>query len=256
MTRPRETLTWPDWAIDLLERYYALEGGASVRARLARRGLRVSEYSIRHKASRLNLAEDMQEFILAADMAAEAGVSVQAVHQWLAERRYRRHCRVERHMLLVPVPAVRLYLHERRRDTRPRGWWGSARAAERAGVSVPTLAAHVPHVIHGRTAYYRPEDVMTYAQQCQTPPPNHLLLRALTGPGSARQQAERWLKANGTPARAFKLPRHPGRPALYVHADHARQFLTARGYHEQLVEELLSAALTMQASRVKGESHE
>lgn len=248
----RETHTWTDAELAYLEAYYALHGSSYIRARFPH----LSQDAVRQMASRLNLAEDMQEFVPAADVTREAGTTPTAVLNWVQERGYRRHCRTWGWEVLLPLPVVRLYLHERRTNARPRGWWGSARAAERTGVSVPTLAANVPHVLYGRTAYYRPEDVMTYAAQLQTPPPNHLPLRALTGPGSPRQKAEVWLTQNGTPARAFKVPRKPGKPALYVHADHARQFLTARGYHEQLVEELLSAALTMQASGVKSDTEE
>lgn len=234
----REVHEWTEAELDYLERFYALHGSAFIRARFPH----LSPDAIRQQASRLALADDMREFTPAREVRQEAGVSEAAVLLWVSRRGYRSHCRTWGRAVLLPLPVVRLYLHERRVAVRPRGRWGSARAAEHAGVSIPTILKAVPHEMHGHTAYFRPEDVMTYAALLQAPPTNHVLLRALTGPGTARQQAEKWLKANGYPVRQFEPN---SRAPLYVHADHARAFLSARGHREEQVETLLRRALAL-----------
>lgn len=244
---PRETLTWPDWALDILESFYALEGGASVRARLAQRGLRVSEYSVRHKASRLDLSADMQEFTPAAEVARKAGVSVQAVHDWLDHRHYRRHCEVRRGSLHLPAPAVRLYLHERRVAVRPPGWWGSARTADHLDVSLMTLArirraGHLIYVQRGALIYHDPHSVREYQGGRRPAPPSNVQVTALASvAGVSPQAVDKALRKAGA---SLSLHIRPGLPpASYTTADHARAFLSARGHHEEMVETLLRRAL-------------
>ena len=244
MTEPhRHTDDWEAWELDILE-FYALLGGPWVRRELAKRGRHRSAYSIRHHASRLKLPERLtDEYVYASEITAEAGTTPQAIHAWLRARGWRKHCRMMGGRLLVPELIARYYLHEQRVSERPRGYWGSARAADYLGVDPATVPHYVQPVQHGRTRYYNPDDLEDARRQMQArqPPANYVPLRPLTGPGTPYQQAKAWLKAHGTPAQQYGLGKR--RAPLWVHEDAARQFLSARGHHDEMVETLIRKAV-------------
>lgn len=240
----RQVREWTEAEMELLELYYALEGIAYIAQRTGR-----SADSIRQQATRLNLAEEMQEYTPMPALTREAGVSEEAVRLWLNRRGYRPLCRTWGRLLLVPAPAVRLYLHETRVARRPKGWWSSARAAAELQVSVPTLRTLLTPRTHGRTDYYDPQEVRALMTQLHNHPPmTAIRLRDLTGPGNKRQQALRWLRQSGHTPATYRHPQTK-QSAHYVSQDAARAFLTAKGHREEMVETLLRKALLMQAGK-------
>lgn len=246
----RETQAWAEWELDILEKYYALHGRAYVQEKLWAGGSNRGQYSIRHKASRLGLSHSMQEFTPLADVAAEAGVSAQAVHQWVDAHGYRKHCKQDGKAWQVPAPVVSLYLHSRRTDSRPPGTWGSARAADHAGCTVATLLKNVHHVIHAGTAYFQPHDVEAYRIVLWAErelPAHHVPLADVVSRGE-RRALEAWLKANGHTLRPVARP--GTRPVMCVHADHARAYLQTRlAWHEEQAATLLRKVQQVEAAR-------
>lgn len=248
----RETQEWPEFALDLLEARYSLEGGAAVQVMLAERGFRVSQWAIRHKASRLDLADDMREFTPAADVARDAGVDTASVTRWVESHGYTRHCRTWGRALLLPLPAVRLYLtgNVPRAVRRPSGWWGVQRTAAHLDLSPPRVVAYANRgeliaVRLGRTLYYDPHAVRAYqeARVILAPRPNEVPLRLLAR--AAGLNVHRDMQA------LPRVTRHPAgqRPAHYTTTEHARAFLTAWGHREEMVETVLRRAL-MQGAKV------
>ena len=246
----RETQPWAEWELALLEVWHPLKGTAHVQALLAKRGVQRSDYSIRHKASRLGLSHGLKELTPLPQVAREAGVTGQAVRNWVRRKGLGKHCPKRGGVRHLPAPVVQLYLHEHRVSGRPTGWWGINRAAAEAGVHPTTLVRHVDYVTFAGVKFFDPILTRLYGEQVRraaTPPPRHVRLRDLAPPGRRQTQAHEWFKANASPARYGKGRKAP----LYVHEDAARAFLTARGHHAEQVETLLRRALVMQASGVK-----
>lgn len=233
-----------------LETYYVLKGSAYVMARHP--GL--TPDGIRQMASRLNLAEELTEYTPLVDVAEEAGVSHQAVWAWVGRNGYRRFCRQLGHRLLIPLPVVRLYLTAQRVARRPRGWWGSARAAEHLGVTTRTLrrmidAGTVNAVRHGKTDFIDPHSLPPRAP---APPLDAVSLAELSRLIPLHNsQLGRELKRAGHPVTVYCGLRKGC--AAYTTAEAARRFLTERGYREELVEVYLRRAV-MGGSKPKGET--
>ena len=129
--------------------FYPLMGGRWLQRQYQKRGSKRTAYSIRHKASRLKLAGLSGPYTYATEIAAEAGVGTYAIHRFLRYHGWRKHCRLLGGRLLVPELIARFYLHGDRIDTRPKGYWGTARAADYAGVSAPTLVKTIPLSLTG-----------------------------------------------------------------------------------------------------------
>lgn len=245
----RVTLEWPDFAIDTLEAYYCLEGGASVQARLAKRGFTTSQYSIRHKASRLDLSSDMLEFTPIYDVARDAGVTRRAVELWLEAHDYARFCRYFGPALLLPLPAVRLYLPARRAPRRPAGWLGIEQAAERLQIHPSRVrrlcaALLLPSVTVRGVTYVDPYALPPALPT--SPPPGYVRLMTLAAAAGLDRKAL-------TDLPSVSVKTGAGRPAYYTSSSNARAFLSARGHRQEQVETLLRKALEVQASGVKGE---
>lgn len=244
----RDVQQWTAWELEILD-FYPLLGTAWVQRQYRKRGIHRSAYSIRHKASRLKLPRLLsEEYTYASDITAEAGTTPQALHEFLKARQWRGHCRMLGGRLLVPELIARYYLHADRLDSRPRGYWGTERAAEYLQLHPDTVRAHVPHVQHGRTRYYNPADVEEYRQMMhdQQPPPRHVPLRPLAAAvGTTTTRAAYWCKANN--AAATKCGKGRSRAAYYVHEDAARQFLTAQGHRAELIETLIRKAQQVDA---------
>lgn len=249
----RETQEWTDWELDLLEKYHALHGTAHVQAHLARRGVSRSAYSIRHKASRLGLSHAMLEFHPLPDVQDEAGVTREAVYMWLTRTGYRQHCRWWGPDLLIPAPAVALYLHERRVPARPRGWWGTARTADFLGVTVDAVQymvrrGHLDAVQCGTTYFIDPHDAHAWRNSRPRAPQTHVKVRALAAAlGIHKDTLRAQLRTAGVRLTEYAQP--GDRPALYTPATAARQFLSARGHHDEQVETLLRRALALDTAR-------
>lgn len=250
----RVTIDWAEWELDILEAYYSLEGGAAVRARLAKRGSIRKEFSIRHKASRLDLSSDMQEFTPARTVAKEAGVDTKQVVRWVERSGHRKHCRTWGRALLLPAPLVRLYLHTRipRRATRPKGWWGEAKTAEFLHMTRRRLWQHAARntltaVRVEKTMFYDPHSVqqLADARRAALPRPHELPVRSLA--------AAAGLNVARDLATLPKTTRHPvgGRPAHYTTADAARAFLSKWGHRQEYIDTLVRRLLLVDASRVK-----
>lgn len=166
-TQGPRAVDWSDDELALLERHYCLDGAARVSELTGR-----STYSVRHKASRLDLDDDMKIYTPLADVAREAGVGRDAISSWLKSSGYRRFCRLwGGHELLLPLPVVRRYLELRptawRVARRPRGWWGVAKVADYLGVHVNTVYYHarkgaLPCVMHGAVMFFDPHGVRDF----------------------------------------------------------------------------------------------
>lgn len=260
----RVTLEWPEFAIDLLEAYYSLEGGASVQARLAKRGFVTTQFSIRHKASRLDLSSDMAEFIPLSVVADDAGVHPNAVGQWLERQDYRKHCRTWGKLVLIPLPAVRLYLATRipRAKQRPKGWLPLKAAAAVRGVTCSTLsddahAGRVQAVRVGKDVYVEPTSAKNLSTTLPLPRAGLIPLGPLSlSAGHHRAAALKWCQQHGHPVTKAASRAHAYRPAAYTSPDTARAFLSARGHRQEQIETLLRRALGIDVSGMKGENHE
>ena len=214
----RLTVEWSQDELDYLGTYYCLDGLAAVAAQLWR-----SPDSVKQMAARLDLLADMAEYTPLVEVAREAGVSSQALHNWLKARpRYRRLCRTwGGNTLLLPAPLARLYLHATRTDQRPPGWWGSARAAAHLGVSIPTLhTLDLTRLTCGRTAYFDPHEVQQMAETYHQRPPLSYLPLSQLAQGGHRSRLEPWLRSQGHPVQAFRQPHMASRsctPAPTLH---------------------------------------
>lgn len=241
-TVKRETQEWADWELDVLEKHHALYGTAYVQGKLAKRGSIRSDYSVRHKASRLGLSLGLRELTPLYRVAEEAGVTTGAVLNWVNRKGILKHCPKRGGQRHLPAPAVQLYLHEHRVPGRPAGWWGINRSAAEVGVHRTTLVRHVDYVEFAGVKFFDPILVRLYAEQVRrtlTPPPRHVPLRPLAGVGHRLQKAKHWCKTNGKPPQPYGKGRQA---ALYVHEDTARAFLTAQGHRADMVETLLRRA--------------
>lgn len=244
----RLTVEWSDDELAYLESHYGLLGPAHVATHLWR-----SLNSVKQMATRLDLASDMREFVPLPDVAREAGVRTSTVHQWIDHHHYRRHTRTwGGNLTLMPLPMVRQYLHANRVSTRPPGWWGSARAAETIGCTLPTLTTlNLTRRTHGRTDYYDPHEVQQMAQTyTNTPPRTYVRLRDVHRSEHRAGRLTHWLKTQGHPVHTYRHP-STNQQATYTSADAARAFLSAKGHREDMVETLLRKVWTMKASRVK-----
>lgn len=244
----RETQAWADWELDLLEKHHALHGTAFVQAKLARRGVTRSQFSIRHKASRLGLSHAMQEFTPMVDVAQEAGVTPQAVHWWLTKHGYRRHCRTWGRELLVPAPVVALYLNERRAPGRPRGWWGVARTADTLGCEVRNVyhlihAGKIDAVQHGKTFFIDPYSVRNHQQKQhgQAHATEVKVVHVARLLGVSPQYATRRLKELQVPTRLARCPGGRG-PALHMSEAHAQAFVSAGSFRADVLDTLIRKA--------------
>lgn len=241
---------WAEWELALLEARYCLDGLAFIQSKTHR-----SRDSIRRKASNLDLSSEMRTYTPIADVAKQAGVTPQSVWQWLAQHDYRQHCRMWGRCLLMPLPAVNLYLDRLiiRRNTRPAGWWGTARAAEYLSLNAHVLRCHaargdVTAARVRKTLYFDPHSVREYRETrlAHQPRPNEVQMNALATVSGFNS----WRDAKHLPT---SMRVQPGtRPARYTTHDAARSFLTARGHREEMVETLLRKALLIQESKVKG----
>lgn len=229
--------------------------------RLARRGLLVSQYALRHKASRLDLSSDMAEFIPLSVVADDAGVHPNAVGQWLERQNYRKHCRTWGKLVLIPLPAVRLYLATRipRAKERPKGWLPLKAAAQSRKVDPKTLCddAHAGRVLAvrvGKDVFIEPTSARNLTTALPLPRAGLIPLGPLSvAAGTNRDNARQWAKRHGHPVirAASKTAAH--HPAAYTSAEAARAFLSARGHRAEQVETLLRKALGIDAAGVKGE---
>lgn len=248
----RHTHEWTDAELDYLAQHYALRGTAFIRARYPH----ISVDSARQMATRLSLADDLREYRPLREIAKEAGVTPQSVRDWLSSRPWAsKHVRTWGRDTLLPTPVERLYLSEQRRSSRPRGWLTSPQVAQRLNVSAVTVRqmcsenALTCALVRG-VVYVDPQDLPAPRQT--TPPPNAVTLAALAsvaGEHLTTLHRSKAIRVIGTVHRPAG-----GRPGRYTTADHARQFLTARGHHAEQVETIIRRAIALSVTSDMQES--
>lgn len=246
----RHTHEWTDAELDFLAAHYALRGTAFIRAKYPN----LTIDGIRQMATRLSLSDDLREYRPAAEIAKEAGTEGRALIAWINRRPWAaRHLRTWGRETLVPAPVERLYLHAHRRPSRPRGWITVQQAAQSMAVTPRTVHAACQtgsiECVEARGAIYV-DPLSLPRPRITRPPPNALTFAALSAAsGEYATTIHRKVQAAGTvhnPA--------GGRPGRYTTADHARQFLTARGHHAEQVETIIRRAIALSVTSDMKES--
>lgn len=237
----RQTHEWTPEELDFLTQWYVLRGSAFIRARYPH----LSSDACRQMATRLNLREDLQETRSIREVAREAGVTPRAVQRWLSVRPWaRKVCTGAGLALRIPAPVERLYLTDTRRAVRPRGWLTTQQASARLNVSAHTVTRHC-HAgsltcVLVRGALYVDPHTLPHPMST-TPAPGHVTLPALaTATGLHPQVIARKVTTTGV----VKTGR---RPAKVTSSDHARSFLSARGYALDLIETIIRRAQQVDA---------
>lgn len=248
----RETHEWTDAELAYLESFYVLRGGAFIRAKYPA----LTPNAIRQMATRLNLADDLREYTPLQDVAEEAGVTEFAVYHWLHARPWaRKHCRRWGRVFLMPTPVVSLYLTACRAPARPRGWWGTARAADFLGVDLRTVqkwarAGVLDAVQCGRTLFIDPHSAHQVQAELRSVPGLAVQVNSLANVlGLSNEGLRQILIRDGWPT--VKCSQQGLRVALYLFEKDARAFLSARGHRGEQVETVLRRAVALDVARVK-----
>ena len=240
----RETHEWTDAELEYLQLWYALRGSAFIRAKYPA----LSADSIRQQATRLYLADDLTEFTPLRTVARDAGVTPQSVLAWVRRRKWAmKRCTGKGNRMQLPLPVVRLYLHEHRRDRVPRGWPSAAQAAPRLKTSLRDVQRRCESgalsCITVRGGLYVDPSTLPQPHRL-TVPPGYVHLPTL-----AREASMARKTLSSLPTVAVKGSR--GRPAQYASPHHVRAFLSQREHHAEQIDTLIRRAQGIDVSRTK-----
>lgn len=237
----RQTHEWTPEELEYLTAWYVLRGSAFIRAKYPH----ITSDMARQMATRLNLREDLQETRSIRDVAREAGVHPNSVLSWLSTRPWaRKACSGAGHHTRIPAPVERLYLTDTRRAVRPRGWLTAQQAARHLNTTDRTITRHC-HAgsltcVLVRGALY--VDPLTLPHPTPaTPAPGHVTLPALAAAAGLHPQI---IARKVTTTGVVKTGR---RPARVTSSEHARSFLSARGYALDLIETIIRRAQQVDA---------